>query len=108
MEFLQVTWEYWYHYLSGLSKATWGNICIYTAGIIWGVELIPQLIKTYQTKDVKSISLAFFVLCFFAYSCYIIGNILLGNMNIVYAHIPSLILTLWMLILIIKYGRIKK
>lgn len=97
--------DYWVTLYKGLSTTDFGNILIYTAGIIWGIELIPQLIRTHKTKDVKGISLAFFVLCFFAYTCYTVGNILLNNINIVIAHIPSLVLTLWMLILIFKYGR---
>lgn len=82
-----------------------GNILIYIAGIIWGIELIPQLIKTYKTKNVESISLIFFIFSLLAYIIYLIGNTILQNWNIIIAHIPSLILTFWMVILIIKYRR---
>lgn len=82
-----------------------GNILIYTAGGIWAIELIPQLIKTYKTKNVKGISLIFFIASLFAYITYIIGNIILQNWNIVIAHIPAILLVIWMIILIIKYRR---
>lgn len=82
-----------------------GTILIYIAGFIWGVELIPQLIKTYKTKNVESISLIFFIFSLLAYTIYLIGNTILQNWNIIIAHIPSLILTFWMVILIIKYRR---
>jgi len=82
-----------------------GNILIYTAGIIWGIELIPQLIKTYKTKNVKGISLTFFIASFIAYVIYIIGNVILQNWNIVIAHSLATVLVLWMVILIFKYRR---
>lgn len=82
-----------------------GNILIYVAGIIWGIELIPQLIKTYKTKNVEGISLLFFIGSLIAYTTYIVGNAMLQNWNIIIAHIPSVILTIWMVILIIKYRR---
>lgn len=82
-----------------------GNILITIAGIIWGIELIPQVTKTYKSKNVSGLSLAFFSLCLFAYLLYIIGNYFLSNWVIIFAHIPSLIGNLIMVILILKYKR---
>jgi len=82
-----------------------GELCIYTAGIIWGIELIPQIIKTYKTKSVSDISLAFFSLCLVAYTLYAIGNYILQNWVVLIAHIPSLILNLVMVLMIIGYRR---
>lgn len=81
------------------------NGLIYLAGILWGIELIPQVIKTVKTKNVHGISISFYIICLSAYVVYTIGNALLGNWNIVIAHIPSFILFSIMLILIIKYRR---
>lgn len=83
------------------------NIMIITAGIIWGIELIPQMIKTHKLKSANDISLAFFVMCFIAYSLYAGGNFLLKNWIILYAHIPSLLFNLIMMILILKYRKKK-
>ena len=81
------------------------NGLIYLAGLLWAVELIPQVIKTIKTKDVNGISTSFFVLCLAAYIIYMFANALLGNWSIVITHIPSLILLFTMLILVLKYRR---
>lgn len=105
MEYLIIALEYWRNFYTFLSIDDIGNLFIYAAGLIWGIELIPQLIKTYKTKNVKGISLSFFVSSLAAYIAYIIGNSFLQNWNIIIAHIPSLILTIWMIVWIIKYRR---
>ena len=83
------------------------NSLIYLAGLLWGIDLVPQVIKTVKTKCVKGISLAFYIICLSAYIIYTIGNIMLKNWNIVIAHIPSFICLLTMIILILKYRRKK-
>jgi len=88
-----------------IGKELIANSLIYLAGLLWGIELIPQVIKTLKTKNVKGISLAFYMICLTAYIVYGIGNIMLGNWNIVIAHIPSLILFTTMLILVLKYRK---
>ena len=98
-------YEWWVIFFSGLSKEFIANTLIYSAGVIWGIELIPQLRKTMQLKNVDGISLAFFSMCLFSYVIYMIGNVLLNNMNIVIAHIPSLIFNTAMICLIIKYRK---
>ena len=81
------------------------NILIYFAGLLWGIELIPQVIKTLKTKNVEGISLAFYIICLMAYISYAIGNTMLENWNILIAHIPSLILFTIMLVLVLKYRK---
>jgi len=81
------------------------NSLIYLAGLLWGIELIPQVIKTLKTKNVEGISLAFYMICLAAYVAYGIGNIMLENWNIVIAHIPSLLLFFTMLVLVLKYRK---
>jgi len=78
---------------------------IYLAGLLWGIELIPQVIHTVKTKDVKGMSPTFFGICLSAYFIYMLGNGLIGNWNIVLAHVPSLILWFIMLILIMRYRK---
>lgn len=82
-------------------------ILIWTASIIWGGELLPQIKKTLKTKRVDDISLTFFVLCFLAYVLYISGLFLMKSYILIYAHIPSLITNMIMIVLILKY-RTKK
>jgi len=81
------------------------QIAIVLAGILWSIELIPQLRKTIKTKNVKAISLAFFSMCMVAYLLYLFGNYVLENWIIFFSHIPSFLLNLWMVILIIKYRK---
>jgi uncharacterized protein with PQ loop repeat len=80
-----------------------GSILIYLAGIVWGIELIPQIRKTYKTKNVDGISLQFFVMCTFAYILYAFGNYFQQNWAVLISHIPSIIMNLIMVFLIIKY-----
>ncbi len=96
-------WQGFILWISLMPKENIGNFLLYSAGFIWGVELIPQLRQTYKTKNVKGINLSFFAASLTAYFLYMTGSSILGNWNIVIAHIPSLFLTLWMTILIIKY-----
>jgi len=49
------------------------NILIIIAGVLWGIELIPQVFRTVKTKNVEGISPLFFVTCMIAYICYMIG-----------------------------------
>ena len=98
-------YDFWNIFFSGLSKVFIANTLIYTAGILWGIELIPQVIKTIKSKNVEGISLAFFIMCLFSYVIYIIGNLLLGNKNIVIAHIPSLLFNMIMITLLMRYKK---
>jgi uncharacterized protein with PQ loop repeat len=79
---------------------------LYIAGILWGIELVPQILKTYKTKCVRDISLIFFSICVLAYILSIIGNRIVKNWVIVYASIPSLIGNIIMVILILKYRKV--
>jgi len=79
------------------------NILILISGILWGIELIPQIIRTYKLKDVSGVSFSFFLICWLAYILYIIGNVILNNWIIVIAHLPSMFMNLIMIALILKY-----
>lgn len=79
------------------------NGLIYLAGILWGIELIPQITKTIKTKNVTGLSKSFFFICISAYIIYMIGNGMLQNYNIIISHIPSLVLLSVQLILVCKY-----
>ena len=82
-----------------------GNVLIVLAGLIWAIELVPQIHRTVRKKSVDDISLSFFVLCTFAYVAYLIGNAILKNWVIFFAHVPSLIMNLVMVFLIIVYRK---
>jgi len=84
---------------------TISDILLYTAGIIWGIEICPQIIQTIKTKHVRDLNLIFFAMCVVAYVLSIVGNSIVNNWVIVYASIPSLIGNIVMVYLIIKYRR---
>ena len=81
------------------------NLLIITAGIIWSIELIPQIIKTFKTKNVEGLSLIFFAMCTFAYILYETAFIMLGNWPVVFAYILSFLGNLVMCVLILKYRK---
>jgi len=86
-------------------KEQMSNIMFVIAGILWGMEVIPQIIKTIKTKSVKDISLPFFIICLSAYCVYFIGAILINNWYLAFSHIPSFIFISIMLLLIFKYRK---
>jgi uncharacterized protein with PQ loop repeat len=102
-DYIVEAYEFYRDYFSFVTSTHIANVLIYSAGLIWGIELIPQITKTYKSKDVSGISLAFFSMCLFAYAIYMIGNAILQQWNIVIAHIPSLIFNLVMVVLIVRY-----
>ena len=81
------------------------DILLYVAGILWGIELIPQIAQTIKTKCVRDLNLVFFSMCIFAYVLSIIGNGIVNNWVIVYASGPSLVGNAIMVYLILKYRR---
>jgi len=83
------------------------NILFVIAGILWGIELIPQILKTIKRKSVDDISLFFFCLCMTAYLIYFCGATLIQKYILIVAHIPSFLLGIIMIFLIIKYRRKK-
>lgn len=84
---------------------SWGNSLIILAGLLWVVELVPQIIKTVKSKSVDDLSLHFFVICLLAYIAYLTGNAILKNWVIFFAHVPSLIMNFIMVVLIVIYRK---
>ena len=82
-----------------------GNILFVIAGCLWGIELIPQLIKTFKTKSVGDFSSFFLILCLIAYILFIVGCALINNMYLLFSHI---IPTINVIILCMLYRRYKK
>jgi len=83
------------------------NVFFIIAGCMWGIELIPQLIKTLKTKKVEDISLFFPFLCLSAYLCFFIGCIGQENWMLLFSHLLPFVNLTWLLILILKYRKKK-
>lgn len=82
---------------------TFATFLIYLAGLLWSVELWPQLYKTIKTRSVSDISPIYFFISLTAYIIYIIANTILQNWPIVFSHIPGLCATLVMIFFMLKY-----
>lgn len=80
-----------------------GNILFVIAGCLWAIELIPQLIRTIQTKSVKDISLFFLTLCFIAYIIFILGCFFIKNWFLFFAHLVPFANVSILLYLVLKY-----
>lgn len=83
------------------------NIFFVVAGFLWGIELIPQIIKTIKTKQVDDFSLFFPCICLLAYMCFFMGCFGAQNRVLFFAHLFPFVNLLILLILILKY-RTKK
>lgn len=46
---------------------------IFLSGLLWAVEMVPQLIKTYRRKTVNDISVSFPLIALISMGCYFIG-----------------------------------
>lgn len=70
---------------------------------------VPQVIQTFKTKDVKSISLAFFAMLNVALTLLLINSIILftqnGNFGYVFSYICNESLAFAMLVMILKYRK---
>lgn len=68
-----------------------GNLLFILAGTLWGIELLPQLWKTYKTKSIGDFSPFFLTLCLIAYSIFMVGCYLIGNWWLLFSHVLPLI-----------------
>ncbi len=67
------------------------------AGTISSVTFLPQVIKTWQTKSAKDISLWMFLLVTLSVILWLIYGLLLGSIPIIYTNGAVLIMSLIML-----------
>lgn len=81
------------------------NIWFILAGILWSIELIPQIYRILRTKKVDDISLFFFSFCFLAYISFLIGSIIMKNNALIFSHIVPFINVSIILVLLIKYRK---
>lgn len=81
------------------------NLFFILSGILWSLELYPQLYKTYKTKRTGDISLFYYVMCICAYILFLIGAILMRNWYLLCSHILPFINLIILVILIIKYRK---
>lgn len=73
------------------------------AAILTTAAYVPQVIKTWKTKDVESLSLSMYVVMFTGVAMWFTYGIFLNSLAIVLANIVTGILTFTLIFLKIKY-----
>jgi MtN3 and saliva related transmembrane protein len=68
---------------------------------------VPQVIKTWKVKDVKSLSLSMYIVMFLGVVMWFIYGVFLNSLAIVLANIVTGVLTFTLIFLKLKYGKSK-
>lgn len=74
------------------------------AGTCTTISLLPQVIKTFKTKETKDISMAMYIILISGMLLWIIYGVLIDAPPVILANAFSLLLALIVLIFKIKYG----
>jgi MtN3 and saliva related transmembrane protein len=74
------------------------------AAVLTTTAFLPQVIKTAQTKHTKDISFLMYILFLIGVALWLIYGIARNELPIICANVATFILTLYILILKIKYG----
>ncbi len=80
----------------------------YAAGILGMISFIPQLIKTYKTKQANDISMAMLWLFMLTNALYIIYGIALSLTPVVITLLLSTVIVIGQMILTVKYSTKEK
>jgi len=62
------------------------------SGFLWGIETIPQILRTYKRKTVNDISLYYPLICFIAFIFFLTGTYIEKNWIMFFPHIFPFIL----------------
>ena len=81
------------------------NYCFLISGILWGIEMFPQLMTTYKTKHVKDINILFPIICLLSFTIFFVGCIGRRDWILLASNaIPFICILTW-LMMILKYRR---
>ncbi len=73
------------------------------AATLTTIAYVPQVIKTWKTKDVSTLSLTMYIVMFLGVSMWFTYGVLLKSIAIVLANIVTGILTFTLILLKLKY-----
>ena len=73
------------------------------AAILTTISFLPQVYKTWQTKSTEGLSLTMYLVLFIGIICWLIYGIHLNSLPIMIANIVTGILSLFLIIMKIKY-----
>ena len=80
-----------------------GEMVLTVAAILWFIDLIPQVYKTYKTKSAKDLSLISVGLGLLAYFFFQLGNYLVGEYFYFMIYILPALMVLLLFLLMLKY-----
>jgi MtN3 and saliva related transmembrane protein len=76
----------------------------FIAGTLTTLSFLPQVIKTFKTRQTKDISIAMYIVLASGLFTWIIYGILMGAVPIILANLLAFIMAVVILLLKIKYG----
>lgn len=80
------------------------SILGFAAGTLTTIAFIPQVIKVYQTKETRDISLMMYVMLAAGLMLWLIYGFLLKSWPIILSNIIALIANIYLIYLKLKYG----
>lgn len=83
----------------------WIQILGLSAGTITAITFLPQVIKIWQTKSVKDLSLYMLLLLMLGVTMWLVYGILLKNTAIIYTNSAVLLMSFIMLYFKLKYNK---
>ena len=83
----------------------WIQILGLSAGTITAITFLPQVIKIWQTKSVKDLSLYMLLLLMLGVTMWLFYGILLKNAAIIYTNSAVLLMSFIMLYFKLKYNK---
>jgi MtN3 and saliva related transmembrane protein len=81
--------------------------CFFTgiiAAVFTTMALLPQVIKAHQTKHTKDVSLLMFIITSIGVTLWIVYGFMLGAIPVIAANSATLMLSLYIVYLKVKYG----
>ncbi|MBP2834304.1 SemiSWEET transporter [Aquimarina sp. U1-2] len=75
------------------------------AAVLTTIAFLPQVYKTYKTKDVSSLSLPMLILFFIGIILWLIYGILRNSYSMIFANTITVVSTLLLLYYKLKYGK---
>ncbi|WP_368074157.1 SemiSWEET family sugar transporter [Polaribacter sp. L3A8] len=73
------------------------------AAVFTTTSFLPQVFKTYKTKDTSGLSLSMYIIFFIGVLLWLIYGIWIQSLSIILANIITAILTFYLLVMKIKY-----
>ena len=73
------------------------------AAVFTTTSFLPQVFKTYKTKDTSGLSLSMYIIFFIGVLLWLIYGVLINSLSIILANIITASLTLYLLLMKIRY-----